>query len=553
MAYNINGKWNPNANNPIINALKEHVNTGDSGEIFINDELSFSESDYSTYPLSARYYVDDYDNWEDITDKVTRYRLYYNNLTVEPRVAIAKVRLYSVDRFQIVCNVKHLVKFMVQHKSVDYDGYIDEFEGANDYVPNNGIIPYSDGELFFNTSLFPLFDNITDATEYVNSGDYSKAINVNVPPEPEPEPKPEPMKVNYYITNNWNPKLENPIEVELNSHIGTSDSGYFDTYETLVFDENDYTKYPFACKFRYQYENNGTISYTDVYYRATTRINTYYWGIKQKIRVCAYIDLSENVPKIRFVDTSSSSDFGEVETRIYQQSKFEYDGVENDNWYDSSYYTYLPGYDTSSTLVGDFNIYINTTLFPVFENKEDADRYMLTGDYSTALNYEDKDYTYNVDIDGKKYLSDYIDLQSMTLHRVCGKIDSYNGENISDCYLSSTGKKDIGATIIYKLKKEIVEPLSEEVANKLRSIKTNKGYTKFTFDNAGVKLLYNKQFSGYYSDLILGETKDTAYRGDRGKIAYDHSKINGNPHNTTMYDIGLNIETEDIDFTNYFN
>ena len=35
--------------------------------------------------------------------------------------------------------------------------------------------------------------------------------------------------------------------------------------------------------------------------------------------------------------------------------------------------------------------------------------------------------------------------------------------------------------------------------------------------------------------LALGETSSTAYRGDRGKVAYDHSQIkNGNPHGTTF-------------------
>lgn len=39
--------------------------------------------------------------------------------------------------------------------------------------------------------------------------------------------------------------------------------------------------------------------------------------------------------------------------------------------------------------------------------------------------------------------------------------------------------------------------------------------------------------------LALGETSSTAYRGDRGKTAYDHSQItNGNPHGTTATDIG---------------
>lgn len=37
--------------------------------------------------------------------------------------------------------------------------------------------------------------------------------------------------------------------------------------------------------------------------------------------------------------------------------------------------------------------------------------------------------------------------------------------------------------------------------------------------------------------VALGETSATAYRGDRGKIAYDHSLSQGNPHNTTTSEI----------------
>lgn len=52
----------------------------------------------------------------------------------------------------------------------------------------------------------------------------------------------------------------------------------------------------------------------------------------------------------------------------------------------------------------------------------------------------------------------------------------------------------------------------------------------------------NKQYrwsgTGYAeisSSLALGETASTAYRGDRGKVAYDHSQIkSGNPHGTTF-------------------
>ncbi|ENX33951.1 hypothetical protein F889_02615 [Acinetobacter colistiniresistens] len=37
--------------------------------------------------------------------------------------------------------------------------------------------------------------------------------------------------------------------------------------------------------------------------------------------------------------------------------------------------------------------------------------------------------------------------------------------------------------------------------------------------------------------VALGETSETAYRGDRGKFAYDHSQSQGNPHNSTTSDI----------------
>ena len=42
------------------------------------------------------------------------------------------------------------------------------------------------------------------------------------------------------------------------------------------------------------------------------------------------------------------------------------------------------------------------------------------------------------------------------------------------------------------------------------------------------------------TDLALGETSSTAYRGDRGKTAYDHSQLtSSNPHHVTASDVGL--------------
>lgn len=51
------------------------------------------------------------------------------------------------------------------------------------------------------------------------------------------------------------------------------------------------------------------------------------------------------------------------------------------------------------------------------------------------------------------------------------------------------------------------------------------------------------EISIYYTDivgrLVLGETDSTAYRGDRGKIAYDHTFNEENPHNVSKEQVGL--------------
>ncbi|NCU31261.1 hypothetical protein EOM57_05780, partial [Candidatus Saccharibacteria bacterium] len=55
------------------------------------------------------------------------------------------------------------------------------------------------------------------------------------------------------------------------------------------------------------------------------------------------------------------------------------------------------------------------------------------------------------------------------------------------------------------------------------------------------------------ASLALGETSSTAYRGDRGKTAYDHSQLtSGNPHGTTKSDVGLGNadNTADVDKVN---
>lgn len=55
----------------------------------------------------------------------------------------------------------------------------------------------------------------------------------------------------------------------------------------------------------------------------------------------------------------------------------------------------------------------------------------------------------------------------------------------------------------------------------------------------GVWAVLSDSSTGGGGGVALGETSTTAYRGDRGKTAYDHSQVvTGNPHGTTAADVG---------------
>ena len=59
-----------------------------------------------------------------------------------------------------------------------------------------------------------------------------------------------------------------------------------------------------------------------------------------------------------------------------------------------------------------------------------------------------------------------------------------------------------------------------------------------------------ERFGNIGGSLVLGETSSTAYRGDRGSVAFTHSQlVTGNPHKVTKADVGLgnvdNVSTND--------
>lgn len=75
-----------------------------------------------------------------------------------------------------------------------------------------------------------------------------------------------------------------------------------------------------------------------------------------------------------------------------------------------------------------------------------------------------------------------------------------------------------------------------------------KGETGKIYVDTATNLTYRWSGSAYVEispSIALGETSSTAYRGDLGKIAYDHSQKTGNPHGTAIADIdGLQTELD---------
>lgn len=63
------------------------------------------------------------------------------------------------------------------------------------------------------------------------------------------------------------------------------------------------------------------------------------------------------------------------------------------------------------------------------------------------------------------------------------------------------------------------------------------GVTYVDRSTNNVYLWTGSDYTNITAQLALGETSNTAYRGDRGKTAYDHSQSTGNPHQTAFDEI----------------
>lgn len=143
---------------------------------------------------------------------------------------------------------------------------------------------------------------------------------------------------------------------------------------------------------------------------------------------------------------------------------------------------------------------------------------------------------------------------SAIYNALAGKLDtSLKGAANGLAELDSTGK--VPSTQLPSYVDDVIEGYYYNSKFYKESAHTNEitGETGKIYVNLGEGTDQNKTYRWSGSafvviseTLALGETSSTAYRGDRGKTAYDHSQVTtGNPHNVTKSEVGLGNVTND--------
>lgn len=133
---------------------------------------------------------------------------------------------------------------------------------------------------------------------------------------------------------------------------------------------------------------------------------------------------------------------------------------------------------------------------------------------------------------------------------VPGGGDLLSTNNLSDVASASASRDNLGLTALLLAKADLVGgkvPAAQlpayvddvlEYAN-LAALPGagESGIIYVTLDDNKTYRWSGSSYTVISDTLALGETSATAYRGDRGKTAYDHSQASGNPHSTTIGDI----------------
>ena len=129
-----------------------------------------------------------------------------------------------------------------------------------------------------------------------------------------------------------------------------------------------------------------------------------------------------------------------------------------------------------------------------------------------------------------------------------GTLDLARIPSITDAKITSVSASKITGTIPQANLPSYVDDVLE-YSSKSSFPKT--GETGKIYVDTTTNLTYRWGGSSYVEispSLALGETSSTAFRGDRGKIAYDHSQATGNPHNLTLSNLGISATAAELNF-----
>ncbi len=86
------------------------------------------------------------------------------------------------------------------------------------------------------------------------------------------------------------------------------------------------------------------------------------------------------------------------------------------------------------------------------------------------------------DSDGQQWICDEIDFERGVCIKRIGVIDSYDGEEISTLFVSSTGQLSVGSEVLYVEDNLIETPLTETEISTFRNLHTNKPHTTILND-----------------------------------------------------------------------
>lgn len=129
-----------------------------------------------------------------------------------------------------------------------------------------------------------------------------------------------------------------------------------------------------------------------------------------------------------------------------------------------------------------------------------------------------------------------------------GTLDLARIPSITDTKITSVSASKITGTIPQANLPSYVDDVLE-YSSKSSFPKT--GESGKIYVDTTTNLTYRWGGSSYVEispSIALGETSSTAFRGDRGKIAYDHSQATGNPHNLTLSNLGISATATELNF-----